>query len=160
VATTSEIDAVRGELTKKRGGRRPRVGISRAQELDIIDIYAHSDRSMHELAKAMGIQPTYPYRVLEKYHIKWRRGASEQTWEEYLAANPEVAYRLGSVDQKLDQIIAATPDPVLLLQPGESTWAIEITECFSVRAAEIDQALAAGKQLRPGARITSVRLQS
>jgi len=135
------------------------VGISRQQELDIIEVYAHTERSMHELAKAMGINPTYPYRVLEKYQIKWRRGASDQTWDEYLAANPEVAYGLGSTNAKLDQIIAATPEPVLRMIEANEHWLIEITERFEVAAPDIDGALHAGKQIRPGARITSIRMK-
>jgi len=111
------------------------------------------------LAKAMGINPTYPYRVLEKYQIKWRRGASDQTWDEYLATNPEVAYRLGSTDQKLEQIIAATPEPVRLLIEQSEHWLIEVTERFEVVAPDIDGALHAGKQIRPGARITSIRMK-
>jgi len=148
-----------------RRGRRPRKNLSLQQERDIIDAYVGTDRSMHELAKAMGLNPTYPYRTLEKWGIKWRRG-SEVTWDDYLAENPEVLAKLNAIAVEapetldLDEVVTPLVNQIQLIEITEQeTWLVEVTEKFLVSANDIDGALQAGKQLRPGGRITSIRIK-
>jgi hypothetical protein len=38
-------------------------------------------------------------------------------------------------------------------------WTVEITEIFEVKAPDIDSALRVSRQLRPGARITALRIK-
>ena len=152
--------------TKKRHYTHPR--LSPEDEWKIIDTYVHTDQSIGALAKDMGLQGTYPYRVLDKNGISWRRGdqltfdqwANEHAWRMpdsfHVEAVPEALQRIAR------EVGAAHAIPEITLLDESNTfgvWVISVVEKFEVAADSIDSALAQGKQLRPGARITSIRVR-
>jgi transposase-like protein len=150
--------------------RRPRVNLSTEDEHKILDLYAHSDKSIKQIADILGVTSTYPYRTLDRLGVGWRRGAAEtfDAWaarthwphhdpepvETPEAERPEV--------REPDSIHPgrAIPPPVsFTLVDVAERWTIDVTERFDVSASTIDEALSAAHQLRPGARVTSVKLK-
>ena len=174
-------------------GRRPRVNLGFDREMALIEMYASTDRPIKHIADHFGVRPTYPYRLLDKYAITWRRDSGTTfDFAEWKAAHFErVNARMDDVvraqearaqtarmaelralataeaaeDDALDleRLNAdtgfATPGPLHQVPASRETWLVEITDRFEVQALRIEDAIQVAKELRPGARITSVRVK-
>ena len=140
------------DTTRKRGSR-PRHNLSFETEMAVLERYIMTDEPLKAIAEAFGVTPTFPYRLLGKYAIEWRRGSTEEF--DFLAWREQITPPVKQAP------LPDVPAPVRKYAVEASQkWVIEITESFEVESWDIDAALAAAHQLRPGARITSVRVQA
>jgi len=136
----------------KRTYRR-RNPLTRDQQLDLIEMYTTTEQPIAKIAELFDVLPTYPYRILEKWHVEWRRGELPPfdftAWKQAQHLEPHVP-----------PAMREEPPAIKTFEVEASQkWVIEITESFEVESWDIDEALAQAHQLRPGARVTSVRVR-
>jgi len=133
----------------KRSYRR-RNPLSTQQQLEVIELYTTTEQPIAKIAEIFDVTQTYPYRVLERWQIEWRRGEL-----------PPFDFQAWRAAQELDEPLPPTAPPAIKTFEVEASqkWVIEITESFEVESWDIDEALAQAHQLRPGARVTSVRVR-
>jgi len=136
----------------KRSYRR-RNPLSTQQQLEVIELYTTTEQPIAKIAEIFDVTQTYPYRVLERWQIDWRRGQLPPfdfvAWKQAQHLEPHVP-----------PAMREEPPTIKTFEVEASQkWVIEITESFEVESWDIDEALAQAHQLRPGARVTSVRVR-
>ena len=143
----------------KRTYRR-RNPLSTQQQLEVIELYTTTEQPIAKIAEIFDVTQTYPYRVLERWQIDWRRGQLPPfDFQAWLHAQQQQV-PAGAVLEP--HVPAAMRDPAEIKTfevEASQKWVIEITESFEVESWDIDEALAQAHQLRPGARVTSVRVR-
>lgn len=139
--------------------RSPDTNLSAEQEQDLIRRYTQTDEPVQSIATAFNVHPTYPYRVLEKHNIPRRRPQSKAR----VGLTAGLEREAGSPGIRTTEQ-APPPPPQIPRLPSEplaiadlGRWLVEISERFEVAADSIEGALFAARQLRPDARITSIR---
>src|SRR5215472_9480304 len=109
---TIEIEAKQPEPARRRG-RRPykHNPLNHEQEMALIRRYATTYDSISAIARDYGVNATYPYRVLDKNHISWRRD-NGQSFEEYMRDHPlydELINNTRNMAEELASLVAAAP---------------------------------------------------
>ena len=144
------------------------------QEWELIRLYGTTDLSLGEIAKRFGVSGTYPYRIFEKNNITWRRG-NELTFDQWVKQNmPELLDSDESIDLTDEESEAELQEPVTidyaaseyainldkqfeLVDVNQSEFLVELVEHLVVASVSMEGALAKARQMRPEARIRSVR---
>lgn len=160
-----------GKVTYKRA-------LTPEQEVEMLDAYTKTDEPIGRIAQRYGVRATYPYNVLDRAGVTWRRDHT-QTFDEWQAEQarpketepvteqrvlpPEIEAmrnvhpieRGDHGDIRIGEIEAVIRD----LPPvhGFPTWEIEYTGRIRVSAASIDEALAGAREAGHAVEITSAR---
>lgn len=108
-------------------GRRPKAGLTDAQQVEILDAYTTTTEPVQDITTRFGIHPTYIYNILDRVGVSWRRGNPESfaTWQANQARNQEGEYeqeRMDRVPPEVDKalenmlrpptVLPARPEPV------------------------------------------------
>ena len=147
-------------MTERRRRQYSRNKMTQAQELEMIERYRNGE-SVTALAAEYGVQATYPYRVLQKHNVTWRkqRGRRDDIPAPALTATLEVEPEVLDFG---DEDPAAADREHLTLEPRDlqshiQLWTVEITEHLTVSGHTIDEAIGQARRLRPDAWISGVR---
>jgi len=126
--------------TASRGGKRRAHELSPEQVQEIIDLYTQTDTSVPEIASTYGVSATFPYLVLSRAGITWRRGDSE-------GFKPEPKRELPPHIEAMKEIHVATPTSAPAPAPTANEkapvgeWQVEFTGAIKLHAISFDEAV-------------------
>jgi hypothetical protein len=169
VGTPERMQTVRDIRLGKVRYNRP---LSDEQEVELLDAYTKTDEPLASISQRFGVRPTYPYNVLDRAGVTWRRDHA-QTFDEWQAEQarpkaepepevivtpqlPEVVINQRVLPPEIEAMRAirpAQPKPEPPVEFDGPTWEVEYTGRMLVKAASIDQAL---ERARADGHITNI----